>query len=354
MTDTPTVPATPRPAAGRGFPRAFGLAALLVYAVEFAIARSPLAATRPMIPLAITLDLTLFVPALYWLLVIRPAGASARRVVAVFVLSFLGARFVLLPGQREYLLYVRFLGAPVELALIAYIVIKVRRAARGYQAALAGTDVPERIAAALADAIPYRGLARVLATEFAVLHYALMSWRRAPHVPPDTDAFTWHRKSGRIALMVAVTGAAVVELFVMHLVVHAFSARLAWGLSGLSAFGIVWLVGFTRAIVLRPVLVTAHGVTVRGGLQWWAELPFAAIERVETGRLKAPASGLATAADELRIGGAGRASARLYLREPAEVLGVYGRRKRVRTISLTLDEPAAFAQAVGRRRGTAT
>ena len=347
MTDTPVVPATPRSPA-RGFPRAFALLALVIYAGEFAMARSPMAAARPMIPLAVTLDLTLFVPALYWLLVIRPAGASASRVVAVFVLSFIGARFVLLPGQREYLMYVRFLGAPAELAVIAYIVVRVRRAARGFRGIGAGADVPERITAALADAFPYRAVGRLFGTEITVLYYALLSWRRPPHVPDGADAFTFHRKSGLVALLSAVVGAALVELFVMHLLVHAFSPRLAWGLSLASAFGVVWMIGFTRAIVLRPVLVTGQGVLVRSGVQWAVDLPFAALERVDTGRVQAPAGRVP---DHLRVGGSGRATAMLHLREPMVATGIYGRRKPVRTISITLDDPAGFAEAVRARGG---
>lgn len=347
MTDTPAVPAASRSPV-RGFPRMFALLAVLIYAIEFAIARSPMAGTRPMIPLAVTLDLTLFVPALYWLLVIRPAGASATRVVAAFVLSFIGARFVLLPGQREYLMYVRFLGAPAELALIAYVVVKVRRAARGFRGAAPTADVPERIGAALANAFPYRVVGRLLSTELTVLYYALLSWRRAPHVPTGSDAFTFHRRSGLIALLSAATGAAVVELFVVHLAVHAFSARVAWGLTFVSAVGVVWLIGFTRAIVLRPVLVTARGVLVRSGVQWTVDVPFADIARLETGRVSAPAGRVP---GHLRVGGSGRPTAVIHLREPATAAGIYGRNRQARTISIPLDEPAAFAEAVRVRGG---
>jgi len=301
-----------------------------------------------MIPLAVTLDLTLVVPALYWLLVIRPSGASARRVVAVFVLSFIGARFILLPGQREYLLYVRFLGAPVELALMVWVAMTVRRAARGFRGAAADADMPERIAATCADAFPYRIAGHVVSTEFTIGYYALWSWRRRPHVPAGADAFTFHRTSGRIALLSAVTGAAVVELFVMHLVVHAFSPRLAWALSALSAISVVWLIGFIRSIVLRPVLVTAAGVTVRSGVQWNLDVPFAAVERVETGRVKTPDG---RAPGYLRIGGAGVAGAVLHLREPLTAAGMYGRTKRVDTISITIDDPAGFAEALRERGG---
>lgn len=321
---------------------------MAIYAIEIAAARSAAAVTHPVVPLAVTFDLVVFVPALYWLLVIRPAGASATRVVAAFMLSLLGARFVLLPDQRAYLLYARFLIAPFELALMAYVVIKVRRAARGYRAAGLAADVPERIAAALANAFPYAIVGKIFTTEMALGYYALFSWRHAPHVPAGADAFTFHRKSGLIGLYAAVIGASVVELFVAHLVVHAFSPRLAWSISVVSAFGVLWLLGFTRAIVQRPVLVTAGGAVVRNGVQWTLDVPFAAIERVETGRVKALDR---RAPESLRVGGSGRPSAVLHLRQPLTAIGAYGRARPVRTVSLTLDDAPAFARALRARGG---
>lgn len=332
-----------RTADARSFPWLFAGLSLAIYAVEFALARSAALAAHPAVPLAITLDLTLVVPALYWLLVIRPSGASAARVVALFVLSLLGARFVLRPDQREFLSYARFLGAPFELAVIALVVVKVRRAARGFRAAGMEADVPERIAAALADAFPYPIVGRIFTTELTLGWYAVASWRRAPHVPAGARAFTYHRKSGLVALHSAVIAACIVELFLVHLVVHAFSARAAWALSAMSAIGVVWLVGLARAIVLRPVLVTAGGIAVRSGALWTLDVPFDALERVETGRVAAPprrAPGL------LRVGGNGRPSALLVLREAIMARGPYGRTKAVTTVALALDEPAAFAGAI--------
>jgi len=348
MPNTPARSTDTRGPAGRGFPRAFVGLAVAIYAIEIAAARSAAAVTHPVVPLAVTFDLVVFVPALYWLLVIRPAGASVTRVVAAFLLSLLGARFVLRPDQREYLRYARFLVAPFELALIAYVVVKVRRAARGDRAAGLAADVPERIAAALANAFPYRVVGQIFTTEMALAYYALCSWRHPPHVPAGADAFTFHRKSGLIGLLSAVIGASVVELFVAHLVVHAFNARLAWTFSAFSALGVIWLLGFTRAIVMRPVLVTARGAVVRSGVQWTLDVPFAVIDRVETGRVKPPAR---RAPEYLRIGGSGRASALIHLRDAVTAEGAYGRTKPVRTVSLTLDDATAFAQALRARGG---
>ncbi|HVA57095.1 MAG: hypothetical protein WBQ26_10620 [Gemmatimonadaceae bacterium] len=335
----------------RGFPKAFAAVALVIYTVDFLVARSPAAPRHGIIlgiPLGVTLDLTLVVSALYWLLVIRPAGASAARVIAAFMLSLLGARLVLRPDQREYLLYARFLVAPFELALIAYVVVKVRRATHGFRGTAPDADVPERIVAALSSAFPYRVVGQILATELTIGFYALCSWRRRPHAPAGSQGFSFHRKTGLLALYWAVIGVCVVELFVVHLVVRAFSPRTAWILSAFSALGVIWLVGFVRAMVLRPVLVTASGIVVRSGVQWTLDVPFSAIQRLDAGRVTAP---VRHAPACLRVGGAAPPSVRIDLGEPLVAAGAYGRTKRVKTITLTLDDAPAFAKAVHARRG---
>jgi hypothetical protein len=142
-----------------------------------------------------------------------------------------------------------------------------------------------------------------------------------------------------------VLGAAVVELFVVHLLVHARSPRLAWALAAVSALGIVWLLGFIRALVLRPVLVSPQRVVVRAGVQWQLEIPRAAIERIEAGRvLRAPSK---RAPGHLQGTPVAQPNVMITLREPLEAHGLYGRRKLVRTVSLSLDDPAGFARLIG-------
>ena len=321
----------------------------VIYAVELFVVRSSRFALHPqLLSGAVVLDLTVGIPTLYWVMIVRPGHARASTILAAFLVSVLGARLVLPVTQHQFLAYERLLAVPVELGIIAYVIVKVRCAGQALRGAPATLDVPERIDAALHDAFPNPIVGRLLATELTLGWYALASWRRAPHVGDATAWFSYHRKNGLIALLAALIGVTAVELLVVHLLVHAYSARAAWALSAVSGIGIVWLLGFVRALVLRPVLLYPDRLVVRGGIQWTADVPRAAIESVEHGwTVRAPGK---RTPGYLRATPLVQPNLMLRLRTPVEARGMYGRRRAVHLIGLSVDDPAALAEAL-RREG---
>lgn len=348
MTDTIAAPQPPTLPRLKPTLLALGAVVAAVYLVEGFVVRSGAFGRHPqLVAGAVAFDLTIFVPALYWLTVVRRGLARWSTVIGVFVASLIGARLVLPVGQAGMLVWERLLVAPVELGIIAYVVVKVRRTTRSlrHASSMSYDDVPERIALALRDAFPNPMVERALSSELTLMYFAVASWRRAPHVPPGATPFTYHEKSGIVGLFSAVLGAAVVELFVVHLLVHSRAPRAAWTLAALSALGIIWLVGFIRALVLRPVLVTDDALVVRAGAAWTLEIPRNAIERVEGGRIvKAPSK---RAPGHLQGTPVAQPNLLVTLRHPLEARGLYGRRKVVRTVSMRLDEPDRFRALLG-------
>lgn len=345
---TETIAAPQPPALPRLRPTLLVLGAVIavVYGVELLAVRSASFVRHPqLLAGAVAFDLTIFVPLLYWATVVRRGLARWSTVIGVFLASLIGARLVLPVGQAGMLVWERLLVAPVELGIIAYVVVKVRRTTRAMRGSPMVLDVPERIATALRDAFPNPMVERALSSELTLMYFAVASWRRRPHVPPGTTPFTYHMKSGIVGLFSAMLGAAVVELFVVHLLIHSRAPRLAWTLAALSALGVVWLLGFIRSLVLRPVLVSDEAVIVRGGVAWTLEIPRSAIERVEGGRiLKAPPK---RAPEHLQGTPVAQPNLLVTLREPLEAHGLYGRRKLVRTVSMRLDEAERFRALLG-------
>lgn len=342
-------PTPPRPPA---LPRlrptllALGAAIAVIYAIETVAVRSAAFVRHPQLYAgAVAFDLTIFVPLLYWATVVRRGLARWSTVVGVFLASLIGARLVLPVGQAGMLVWERLLVAPVELGIIGYVVVKVRRTTRAMRGSPNVLDVPERIAMALRDAFPNPMVERALGSELTLMYFALASWRRKPHVPAGSIAFTYHMKSGIVGLLSALLGTAVVELFVVHLLIHTRAPRLAWALAASSALGIVWLLGFIRSLVLRPVLVSDAEVVVRSGAAWTLAIPRSAIARVEGGRaLKAPSK---RAPEHLQGTPVVQPNLLLTLGEPLEAQGLYGRRKLVRTVSIRLDDAERFRTTLG-------
>jgi hypothetical protein len=322
---------------------AFAMIALVLFAIDGMIARS----TRfldhaDVLAPAIAVDLTLVVTGVYWLVVVRTKRANARSVLPVFLVAVAATALVLPPGHRDVARYARYLAIPFELAVVAAIVIGVRRTRRSLAAAGVELDVPERIRAVLTGSIMSPRIADIVATEAAMLYFAVAAWRRPPFVPSNARAFSYHRKNGYGALVYAVALMAVVEMAALDLVLRAKHHAAANVFLAFGAFAALWLLGLARSIQLRPVLVDARTVHVRTGLLWRLDVPRDAIEHVAFGRVAAPPK---RTPGFLR-GTPGTPNIMLELRRPLRAHGFYGMTRDVRRVSLSLDDVQGFQNAL--------
>ena len=318
---------------------AFAALAVTVYSVELVLVRSALSAANPRaVGLGVALDLLVVVPLAYWLLVVRGGLAKLRTLLPVIALSLVGARLVVPPDPSVPLGVLRWALAPFELAVALHLGWKVRALLR--RPTEADADVLDGLRRVLGRALGEGALAETLATELGLLWYALFSWRRAAHVPDGAQAFA-HRGNG--ALAAGLSLAIVVESAVIHLVVAQRSPVLAWGLSFLGAYGLLWLLGDARALALRPLLVGNGRLLLRVGLRHQAEVPLRAIARVEQPSWNALPE---KAADYLDAARPGEPNVIIHLREAIVVRSLFGRRRAVTRLGVGVLAPDALVDAL--------
>ena len=323
-----------------------GLIALGVYATLLVVASSRLFERAPGLgSFGITFDLLVTIPAAFYLLVVRPRKLPWFTLVPCVIASAWAGGLLLPPEHRQLLHAARFLIAPAELALVGYAAMRAWRLLRS--GAHPGRDVPDAVRAGLREAVRYPAVADAVASEVALIWYALLSWRARPRVAPGTAAFTQHRKSGLMGIVGAVSLACVAEAVGVHLLAAQWSPTVAWALTALSAYGMVWLVGLGRSVVLRPTLVEREGLRVRIGALYEAVVPFDAIAevtQVRTGPANRRAPGYLHAA----LFAAPRLL--IELKEPVEARGLYGNRKRgITRIGRLVDAPAEIAALLRER-----
>ena len=324
-------------------PIAFLIVAALMFAIDGTIARSHAIELKPtLIGGAIAFDLTIGVLFAYWLIVVRPGRASAASMVGVFVVSMVGATLTLGSEHLDASRLVRYFGIPFELAVVGVVAARVREAARQRGALGVELDVPERIRDTLGGTGIHSRVASVVATEMAVFYYAVASWRRKPFIPSGALGFAYHKKNGYAGLLYTVVRIALVEAIAIDFVIrvhHPVAANVFLAVDLLTA---LWVLGFARSVVLRPILVTRDEMRVRNGLQWRLDIPRAQIERIDFGKVSAPPK---HARDHLRTA-PGRANVLVELRAPLRAIGPYGFTREVRRVSLVLDDVAGFRRAV--------
>lgn len=316
---------------------------------------------------ALTVDLCLMVPLYYHLFLVRPRGWPPLSTAPIFLLGLGAAALALPPGHRGGVELMSTLAIPVELFLIAYVgyrawkgITAFRTAERGTgtETAQNGTDHLEQLRVAASEAVGVRRAADILAYEVAIFYYALFSWRRGrgprsrtgaernARLEPEVSTFSYHRVGSYGVVLVGLLVAVVAELVVVHVLLYRFGLpTAAWALTALSLYGFLWLLGDYRAMRLRPHSVGPGGIDIRSGLRWTVAIPFDRVRRVErlTWRsVSHPGRG------SLDVSILSSPQFRIELDGPVEARGLYGIRKSAGALTLAVDEPDRFAEALRR------
>lgn len=284
--------------------------------------------SKPPVALAAAFDMAVVVPVLYFWLMVRGGIQPLATMLPLCLLALFRATSVV-PGPPM----VRpLLAAGVEVAAIALIVSRTRRSLRSTR----GGDVVERMEAVLLTFVRVPLLAAIAAGELAVLYYAFAAWRRAPEVPPGVQAFSIHERSGSASLFGVFAGISVVETPLVHLVVRHWSVTAAWILTAISAYGAIWLLGMSRALVLRPILVGNGELVIRSGILWTLRVPLSRIASIQCGAGKS----------DLRLCPGGDPNLAMEFSEPVVAAGIFGIRRPVKRVALSLDDVAGFGRAL--------
>jgi hypothetical protein len=320
---------------------AFALSLSAIYVVALVIVSRLGQLENPgLIAGALTLDLTLLVPLLYYLLLVRSRGWPMLTVLPVFLVSVLIAQRLIPRTQHHVLDLVSFGAVLAEVALVAVIAHKALQLRRRFrERAATGMDVYESLRESAASVLgPVAGGA--VAYEAAVFYYAVAGWTKSPE--PDDRSFSVHRRVAYAALMIAVMIALVVETAAVHLLVRLWSPVTAWILTGLSVYALIWMVGDIHAVRLRPVQISDEMLHLRLGLRWTISIPIGSIAAV-----RAPVGEVrAEKREYLKAVLIGTPNRRIESKEPVSAIGLYGISRSVTTIDLHIDEPGQFDAAL--------
>lgn len=281
---------------------------------------------------ALTLDFTVVVPALVFVLVVRARRAPWVIIIPTFAVGYVLAAITIPDRHHEMLDMIRALLIPAELGVVAYVLTIGRKLVS--TPSREQDDFVTRFRAVARRVLASRILGDVLTTEVSVLYYALR-WRRAPR--PGRGCHTVYRDVGYLAVLIAVSMILLVEGVAVHLFVSRWNSTVAWVLTGVTAYVWLWLVGDYRAMAARPIRLAATYLAVRVGLRWEVEIPLTTIARVELLRLQEAAPGDALVAAVLH-----QPNFRIVLNSPIDVTGLYGIRRAAREIWLTVDGAASL------------
>ena len=298
-----------------------GLASAFM-AVEWSLARGGLVRASPALPWAVAFDVLCTLPAAYAFFVLRPARRPLTELLPVCALALLCAK-LMLARRHELQRPLQLWSGALELCALG---LFARRCAALTQDT--GGDLvwhAQRVR---------EPLVRAIGLELCVLYYACVAPFRHPARPAHAHVVENGRAPRQLLAVLALLS--VLESAGVHLLLHAYSPRIAYLVLALSLYGLAWLVALYQAFRARPLLVLPDRVLVRVSLLFSAELPRAAIERAE------PCSGPAPGAARMTVGAP--ANLLLVLREPVAIHGPLGRVRHASRLALYVDEPAVLTR----------
>jgi hypothetical protein len=291
------------------------------------------------VAIALALDFMVTAPALVFFLLVRSRRASWRVLLPTLVAGYVLATLTMPARHQSALAVLRLLAVPGEIALFVWVVVLARRMLKGGVAADA--DFATRVRTVARRAFWNRLLADVVATEIALVWHAFR-WRR-----PAADrgaCWTVHREVDYLSVLIALIMLVVAESVTVHVLLSRWSMTATWIFTGLSVWGLIWLVGDYRAMTARPVRLTARHLRVRLGLRWEADVPLDRIASVDVPGRPAEPGATALVASLMQ-----KADLRLRLTAPVEIVGMYGRSRTVDEIWLRVDRAAQLCEAVRAR-----
>lgn len=278
---------------------------LALYGIDLAcMAAVPEAGRAFAAGVAVPFDLMVFVPLAFYLLVVRRNGLSPLIVLPVIGLGGLVSAQLAPVGQFS-------LHVPLEWFERPFF-----------------------------ELVRHEGAAHACATELSVWYYALLSWRRPPIVPAGYRAFSYHRKSGYLALVGVIAALLPFEAVAVHLLVAQWSEAAAIALTALTAYTLAWIVGDARAVVLNPLLVGDGALQVKWGSHFRLGVPLDLVESVGSTEPALPKR------ERVNMAAMGAVPCWIVLSEPVQARGLLGKPRPVRAVCVSPDDAAAFRRAV--------
>ncbi|MBD3917881.1 hypothetical protein H8B09_03880 [Paenibacillus sp. PR3] len=190
--------------------------------------------------------------------------------------------------------------------------------------------------------------------DLLVLYHALFRWGKPKEKLAD-HAFTYHRRSMYVFLFLAIVHEQVLEMVAFHYLLIQKLPEATINLTHIiHLYAILYMFGDYNLVRRGRVRLTGKEVNMNVGLRQSIQFH---LDQMEDIRLISHAGDLGATSSVMRVAATPRwfrsmigvedtINCVITLGQPVYRFGLLGMKKRVSQIHLSLDEPAAFVQAV--------
>lgn len=192
---------------------------------------------------------------------------------------------------------------------------------------------------------------RMLATDIAAIYYSLFSWKKKAPVLREKDAraFTFHKDGGYFGVFIMIVHAMIIEVIAIHFLVMQFSHTAAWILTAIDVYALLFIIADYQAIRLSPVIVDSKGIHFQKGIRLFGCIEWEDILEVSENtrslkEMEKDRQGVTVVLHGLEMEKSVPYVFRLN--KPVELYQFFGKRKRVESIYIKIDEAREFNNVV--------
>jgi hypothetical protein len=290
---------------------------------------------------AITADLLLTVPLVYFLL-IRKSEIPKTTAIPVMIIGLVLGSYFLPQESKAYLEIFKTWALPViEISILTFIILKVRSAIKKYKALKGSTaDFFSTLKSTCYEILP-RSLVIPVVTEIAVFYYGFIYWKKRNL---NKNEFSYHKESGTIALLASIIFIVAIETFVLHILLSKWSNIAAWILTFLSIYSGVQLFGFLKSMYKRPISIENGKLLICYGIMNETSIDLRNIASIE---FSSKDIELNTETRKLSfLGELESHNVVIRLKEENTLNGLYGIKRKYKNLALHLDKKIEFKNQI--------
>lgn len=318
----------------------FGIPTILFAIIIFFI-QSTVFSSHGILNLAVSIDLLLTIPLIYFLL-IRKSDIPKTTIVPVMIIGMvLGSLFLPTDGQHYISLFKLWILPVVEISVLTYVLFKVRRAVKRFKIVQGATpDFYTAVKSTCKELMPSVA-ANVTSAEIAMVYYAFFNWKKRPY---QSNEFTHHKRSGTPILMYTFIFLIVIETFAVHLILVKYSLVAAWILTILSVYTGFQIFGFARSLAQRPIVIEQDRIVFRYGILNETTINFDQIEKLEPTR-----KSIENMEGTRKLSPLGEMESHnllVHMKSEHTMHAIYGFKKKFSTLAVFVDDVQGFTKAV--------
>ncbi len=320
----------------------FGIPLLIITAMVLIGKSTPFLAAPNTLSFAITLDLLLTSPIIYFLL-IRKTSIPKITVVPLLILGVVICSFILPLENQYYLsLFKTWILPVIEIFILVFVTYNIVKAIQLYKLnkKKESFDFFTVLKSTCYNILPKVAVLPVV-TEIAVFYYGFINWKKRQLKPNE---FSYHKDSGTVGLLIAILFLVAIETVAFHLLLSKWNTTAAWVFTGISIYSGIQILGFLKSMLKRPIVIEGDVLYLRYGIMNETTINVQDVESIE----------LSTKDIELNkttrklsfLGDLEGHNLVIKLKNEHTLIGLYGAKKTYNVLALHIDKKQEFKDRI--------